>query len=92
MTECKDRPQEGEADYLQCPTCRGTGCSNCKDGFIELTKCHNVECREMIDVASLIELFENGLPPVAGGSLDQTAWFLDAARELKTFNAEYKLP
>lgn len=46
----------------------------------------------MIDVASLIELFENGLPPVAGGSLDQTAWFLDAARELKTFNAEYKLP
>ena len=26
----------------------------------------------------LADLFYKGLPPVAGGSLDQSAWFLDA--------------
>lgn len=45
----------------------------------------------MIDVATLIDLFEAGLPPVAGGALNQTAWFLDAARELKTYKAECQL-
>ena len=38
----------------------------------------------MIEVSNLVDLFESGLPPVAGGSLNQTAWFLDAAREIKT--------
>lgn len=30
----------------------------------------------------MIDLFHEGLPPVAGGSLDQAASFLDAARYL----------
>jgi len=31
----------------------------------------------------LIELFKKGLPPVAGGSLDQAAWFIEAAATLE---------
>ena len=45
----------------------------------------------MIEVSNLVDLFESGLPPVAGGSLDQTAWFLEAVRELKTFKLEHKV-
>ena len=31
----------------------------------------------------MIELFKKGLPPVAGGSLDQSVWFIEAASTLE---------
>jgi hypothetical protein len=31
----------------------------------------------------MIDYFHDGLPPVAGGALEQSAWFLAAARFLK---------
>lgn len=37
----------------------------------------------MGQVVELCDLFEEGLPPVAGGALDQVVWFIDAARRLK---------
>jgi hypothetical protein len=30
----------------------------------------------------LIDLFEKGLPPIAGGTLDQSVWFLEAVKVL----------
>jgi hypothetical protein len=30
----------------------------------------------------LIDLFEKGLPPIAGGTLDQAVWFLEAVKVL----------
>ena len=38
------------------------------------------ETRAIIEYA---ELFYKGLPPVAGGMLDQTYWFLTAARYVR---------
>ena len=90
-SECKDKVQEGEADLMECPSCRGTGCENCVNGWIKLTGCHNETCNEMIDVSNLIDLFESGMPPVAGGSLDQTAWFIEAVTVLKSYNLEYRI-
>jgi hypothetical protein len=34
----------------------------------------------MIDAIDVIDLFEKGLPPVAGGVLDQSAAFINAAK------------
>jgi hypothetical protein len=31
----------------------------------------------------LVDLFQKGIPPVAGGALNQTMWFIDAASTLK---------
>jgi hypothetical protein len=42
-----------------------------------------------VDAVELIDLFRKGLPPVSGGTLDQSVWFLDAARILE--NEESKL-
>jgi hypothetical protein len=33
-----------------------------------------------VSAVSLFEMFEKGLPPVTGGVLDQSAWFVEAAR------------
>jgi hypothetical protein len=35
----------------------------------------------------LIDLFEKGLPPIAGGTLDQSVWFLEAVKVLSNEEA-----
>jgi hypothetical protein len=38
----------------------------------------------------LIDLYAQGLPPVAGGALDQSAWFIEASRRLKADEQQLK--
>jgi len=67
---------------MQCPACDGAGCAGCKGtGQMEITRCPleiiDAETAELIELAAL---FKKGLPPIAGGSLDQAQSFLAAAR------------
>lgn len=60
----------GEDEH--CPACNGTG-------EYEVTECPNQWIgSEVHGFARLADLFDKGLPPVAGGALDQTRAFLDA--------------
>lgn len=75
---------------MECPVCEGAGvregdvCGHCKGGSIEITSCpHRLVTRPVADLAMMERLMESGLPPVAGGSLDQPASFLTAAARLK---------
>lgn len=45
--------------------------------------CPNDYCREIVPTLDLIDFFHNGNMPIAGGVLDQSSWFLSAARFLK---------
>lgn len=69
---------------LQCIACEGKGCDDCgTSGFLTLTKCPNRELTsEVIDLVEFSDLYATGLPPIAGGALDQTKSFLDAHRQL----------
>lgn len=40
--------------------------------------CPQEFCATVVSTIKLIDLFNKGLPPVAGGTLDQSAWFLDS--------------
>lgn len=48
----------------------------------------------MQTLCNAIDLFEKGMPPIAGGSLDQSATFVEAAAELNraenAIKAEWK--
>jgi len=61
--------------------CNGVGCKECNGiGRFRLLQCP----KELIDGATMdiiqmAELYEKGLPPVAGGQLDQAKSFVDAA-------------
>lgn len=50
---------------------------------MSITTCPNKYCRDVAPLIPLADLFAKGLPPVAGGVLDQSAWFLQAARILE---------
>lgn len=77
---CVDCPSALEPALVQCPNCGGNGCSSCGDrGDFELTSCPNRYVgHDAADTLQYVGLCENGLPPVAGGALDQTQWFMDA--------------
>lgn len=51
--------------------------------MFDLTECPQKFVEEVVDVIPLADLFHNGLAPMAGGVLDQSAWFIDAARTIK---------
>ena len=67
---------------LSCMACGGSGCSGCKQmGEVLINHCPQLELdEEILELIGLAELFQKGLPPVAGGTLDQTPWFLQFAR------------
>ena len=63
--------------------CGGSGCDRCENGELWIKGCPNDECRDIVPVIKLVDLFYKGVPPVTGGALDQAAWFVHAARTLK---------
>lgn len=76
--ECRDKGTESEPIDIECPSCSGEGCDECNRGLVRIDGCPQSYCRDMAYTVRLADLFDKGLPPVAGGSLDQSAWFLDA--------------
>jgi NADPH-dependent 7-cyano-7-deazaguanine reductase QueF-like protein len=67
---------------MNCTACGGTGCEECQDtGRIEITQCPlEIITPDIWEVIELAQLYEKGLPPVAGGALDQANIFVDACR------------
>lgn len=64
-----------------CPSCHKRGCKECGGtGRFVIDKCP----REFVgsafnDLFRYAAMFERGLPPIAGGVLDQSPWFLEFA-------------
>lgn len=77
---------------MACPKCEEAGCGDCgQAGFFSLTDCpKKLVDWELVQAIRYAELFGKGLPPVAGGSLDQSAWFVSlySAFEYETNLAE----
>jgi len=66
---------------MQCPICGGRGCDECVGGEIEHTSCPlYLIGGDIADAIDYAELWEKGLPPIAGGALDQSQSFIIAAR------------
>jgi hypothetical protein len=50
------------------------------DGVFELDGCPNSFCSKVVSSLDLFDLFHKGLPPVAGGVMDQSVSFIQASR------------
>lgn len=84
-----DAPSEREPLWVTCPACAGQRCDACGGmGRWRLT----TEPRAYVKpwawtVIEIADRYRKGLPPVAGGSLDQTHWinqactFVDSERQ-----------
>ena len=65
---------------MDCPACGGAGCEHCgPTGRLQITDCPLcVVPEDAWQLLRLARLYEKGLPPVAGGALDQAAAFVEA--------------
>ena len=72
---------------MECPSCDGRGCDECNNGHFALKVCPNKYSGELISAIDLFDCYENGVLPIAGGALDQSAWFIHAAKTFKTEEA-----
>ncbi|MHC4617208.1 MAG: hypothetical protein ACYTEQ_05585 [Planctomycetota bacterium] len=77
---------------MECVTCGGTGCRDCEQtGRLRLTQCPLAYVsRDIWQGIEYAELFEKGLPPVAGGVADQAKVFIDIARFIWQEQAYWK--
>ena len=77
---------------LDCPACGGSGCDQCDaSGRFELAECPRLFVTpDVWDGVECAGLYEKGLPPVAGGSLDQSRIFVEAARLIWADQAYWK--
>jgi hypothetical protein len=88
--KCQDKGTKETPIEIECPKCDGEGCEECDGGHIVIEGCPNTYCREISNTVGLIDLYEKGLPPVQGGSLDQSVWFVEAAKVLNNEEAKVK--
>jgi hypothetical protein len=71
--------------FIECATCdEGEYADDCPDCHgtqqVELTRCVFKETASVVDNVQMFELWlDRGLPPLLGGVLDQTAWFVNSA-------------
>lgn len=92
---CKrsEQPErQHETNEVECPECSGRGflgqdpCPHCKDGFFEIPGCPkqyvDAPLTEAINIASFAM---KGQWPLAGGLLDQSAWFVDLVASLESY-------
>ena len=92
--KCKDKPSATLPIEGDCVSCGGSGCADCgHTGRFQVTHCPAEWIDEDIfKMIGLAELYEKGLAPVAGGVLDQAAFFVHFAQRVWNEAAQYKRP
>jgi len=79
---------------MTCPACAGKqsqGCELCTAGRIEIDQCPlEVITGDIWECMHYAALYEKGLPPIAGGALDQAWVFTKACEMIWAEEARYK--
>lgn len=77
---------------MQCTRCEGQGCNECDNkGRLEIAKCPLEYISDDVwEVIRFADLYEKGLPPVAGGALDQARSFIESAAFVMRENNYWK--
>ena len=85
IAKCIDCPSVDDPISIACPQCEETGCDDCEQkGFFNVDHCPQTLLDDgLSQFIQLADLFDEGIAPVAGGSLDQAQWFLTASRYFK---------
>ena len=93
FSKCRDIPTAADPIQLKCFFCNETGCSECNQtGRITITGCPLRTIDEGIwDIIELADLYEKGLPPNAGGSLDQMRAFIVAFDIISKTKKQFKI-
>lgn len=69
---------------IECIECDGTGCEHCNEGWYEIDQCPSKYIgQELISDIQIVAASDQHLP-VAGGLLDQSAWWFELRQLLRS--------
>ena len=88
--KCRTEATADNPIDIECPQCNGHGCDQCDEGYVRLDGCPNTFCASVVPVIDVIDMIAKGLLPVAGGTLDQSASLIQAARWFESEEARVK--
>jgi len=82
---CRDAPTPECPAEIECGECQGEGCPHCDQGHWRLESCP----REYLDSETWQAVMfagdaDRGHLPLPGGLLDQSAWFVELQRQLRS--------
>lgn len=77
--KCDAEPSPSEPLLIQCPCCGGVGCNECSHGRVRVESCPRKLAADVGLFLHYVDLYEKGIPPIAGGALDQCHLFNEAA-------------
>lgn len=60
---------------MTCPICDGRGCDACDGGDFQ-PGCPHLFVNDVLDVVEMAAMSAEGMLPIAGGIVDQSAWFM----------------
>lgn len=84
MSKCQNIVTQETPAEVECPCCGGIGCDQCVDGWFAVTQCPSKYIgQELISDIQIVSACEHHLP-VAGGLLDQSAWWFELRSLLKS--------
>jgi hypothetical protein len=74
---------------MECPACGGEGCEECDHtGSWSVKGCPREFVQPIVMAANLSTHASKGMLPVQGGTLDQSAWFMDFWQRLESDTAK----
>ena len=59
------------------------GCEACEYGSWSVSECPQAMVRDLVAPLKAMELFLQGIPPITGGLLDQSAEFVDFVNSMQ---------
>lgn len=82
--KCHSEPTENEPLLIECVSCGGVGCEHCGtgpfEGFVRYSQCPSKSLdSKLVTLVTEAENMRRGILPEAGGSNNQSAWFMNAA-------------
>jgi hypothetical protein len=76
---CNAHPDDFGNIEIECVACDGSGCERCHDGRVTITTCpKTLVDQTTLDVVRLCDARRDGILPIAGGLLDQSATAVQA--------------
>ena len=83
VVKCREIVTPEQSAEIECPVCDGDGCEECVDGWFTVSECPaRFIGSELIQDIQVISSSEHHLP-VAGGILDQSAWWFELKETLR---------
>lgn len=87
VTKCQNLVNEKQTAEIECPMCGGESCEHCTSGYYTVSECPRTYIgQELIADIRIISATEQHLP-VAGGLLDQSAWWFELRQTLRSEEA-----